>query len=178
MYKFKATYQTVNTTPGINTDQFIILHHTGNTGLQGNLNALLGKTTRPVSVHFVIATNGDAYKLAWPKEITWHAGESKRWELNWMNKYSLGIEIVGPDKAGGFPQVQYDRVVDLVKYLMTTFKIPVDNVLKHADITRVWAKDKKLWDGKTVNRKTDVNRALRAARGFKTFDDRRHKVLS
>lgn len=70
-----------------------------------------------------------------------------------MNAYSLGIEIIGPE----FTDLQRATVRALIQHLMAVFKIPKENVLRHADLTNVGSAKKILWDGKIPSRKVDVS---------------------
>lgn len=90
------------------------------------------------SCHFVVDTNGDCYKIGDPKDILWHAGESewtdtltKKYYKD-LNKYSVGIEIIGP--LPGFTDAQRVSVRKLVCHLMAALKIPKEHVLRHKDI--------------------------------------------
>jgi N-acetyl-anhydromuramyl-L-alanine amidase AmpD len=61
--QIKEHLQTKSKSVGTNTCEFIILHHTGtkeNT-IKGNLNYLT--TSGKASVHYVVDTNGDLYKI-------------------------------------------------------------------------------------------------------------------
>lgn len=93
MFPFKASLSTKNITPGKNTKEYIIVHHTGTAdgSIKGVLNTL---TVGAVSCHFVVDTNGDAYKIGSPDDILWHAGTSEWAGKKNINSYSLGIEIV------------------------------------------------------------------------------------
>lgn len=73
-----------------------------------------------------------------------------------MNRHALGIEIIGPLKDGGFTRAQLVTVTRLVEHLMAVYKVPKENVLRHADFTWDGSKEKKLWDGKSRSRKVDV----------------------
>lgn len=155
MFPFKKVLATKNITPGINTCEYIILHHTAS--WEGSINGILRTlTTGWVSCHFVIDTNWDAYKIGDPKNILWHA-----WVSEWngrknMNKYSMGIEIIWPLANGGFTDAQRKTVRDLVQHLMAVFNIHSDRVLRHADLTNAWSAKWILWDGKSRSRKVDV----------------------
>lgn len=132
MFPFKQTLETKNKTKGVNSKQFIILHHTA-TG-EGTIKGVLNQLTNVLSCHFVVDTNGDAYKIGSPDDILWHAGESSWGKLTDMNRYSLGIEVIGPLKDGGFTDAQRKTVRALVQHLMAVFNIPSSNVLRHRDI--------------------------------------------
>jgi N-acetyl-anhydromuramyl-L-alanine amidase AmpD len=59
---------------------------------------------------------------------------------------------------GTFNQWQFIALTDLVQYLMGTFNIPQERILRHADITQAdtYTKNKILRDGHRTARKTDI----------------------
>lgn len=146
-----------------NTCDYIIVHHTATPAgtLNGNIKILTGTDVNwnpfnakdPVSAHFLIDSNGDAYKLWDPKQVLWHAGQSNWGTIVGMNYHWLGIEIIGP----GFTDEQRKTVRSLISYLMWVFKIPKENVLRHADLTWKGSMKKQLWDGVSPSRKNDVD---------------------
>jgi N-acetyl-anhydromuramyl-L-alanine amidase AmpD len=152
-----------------------VLHHTGSVWW-GNLKILSGQAGKPVSVHFLIQQDWKAFKLANPEQITWHAWESQRGNLVWMNSYSLGIEIEG-NADTKFTDKQYAKVIDLIRYLQTAFKIPKENVICHHDITRAGSPKKKLRDWVSSCRKPDLAPVFRHAKGYKNFVEFRAKNL-
>lgn len=176
MYAFTDIVSTTKKSIGKNTCQYIILHHTGWWSYKSNLR-ILSWDSGLVSVQFLVWENGECAKIGNPTDITRHAGDSQWGELKLMNRYAMGIEIVGPDKNGGFSDKQFERVVDLVRYLQTAFKIPRENILCHHDITWAWSKNKKLWDGKSMCRKPDLARTFWANRWIKSFDEFRKLSL-
>lgn len=156
MFPFKAKLTTNNKTKWKNTCEYIILHHTatGEGTIKGVLNHL---TTGPVSCHFVVDTNWDAYKIGDPSDILWHAGVSEWNGRKGMNNYSVGIEIIWPLKDGGFTDEQRKTVRALTQHLMAVLNITSDRVLRHADLTHDKSFKWVLWDGKSRSRKTDVS---------------------
>lgn len=135
-----------------NTCDFIIVHHTATPPgtLKGNIKILTGtnpdgteyKTTNPVSAHALIDSNGDAYKLADPRQVTWHAGQSNWGNIVGLNYHGIGIEVIGP----GFTEEQRKTVRALIQHLMAVFQIPKENVLRHADLTHKGSSKRQLWD--------------------------------
>ena len=102
--QFKQTFPIpAEHTQGINSCEFVVLHHTG-TGsgtIKGVLDGL-NKREEFASCHYVIDENGDVYKIGEDSSILWHAGVSE-WNdtvtgktFTDLNRYSIGIEIVGP----------------------------------------------------------------------------------
>lgn len=167
MYNRDWIYQTKNISSWTNTDTFIVLHDTGVIG-KGNLNYLLWKWASRWSAHILITREWKAYKLADPKQITRHAGESRRGKLKYMNKYAIWIEIEG-NADEPYPDVEYEKVVDVIKHLTKNFPIPYDHILKHADITREWSEKEQLRDWVSKIRKPDLTRNFWADRWFPNF---------
>lgn len=134
--QFKQVFPTpAEHSSGTNTCEFIIQHHTGTKEdtIKGVLDGL-NKRADYASCHFCIDTNGDVYQIGKPTDILWHAGESSWGKLTDMNKYSIGIEIIGPLSDGGFTEAQRKAFKELVLYLSKLYGIPKENVLRHKDI--------------------------------------------
>ena len=81
--------------PGVNTQEYIILHFTGSTTAQSAHNQYLNPNTQ-VSWHLTVDRDGNVWQLLDFKKIAWHAGQSQWGQgpgaLVGMNKYSIGIE--------------------------------------------------------------------------------------
>lgn len=142
-----------------------MLHHTATKEwtLQGNLNWLLWirASNNPVSAFALIDTNWDTYKLSEPTDITRHAWSGKRLNIvNDMNNYSLWIEVIWPLKDWWFTFEQKVALKKLVRYLMKTFNIPKENVIRHKDYT---------------SRKTDISDAFWNTK-YKSFQDRKNTL--
>ena len=134
MYNFDNVLETTKKTYWTNLMKYIVLHHTWNTNYKGNCNYLSGKPglLNKVSCHFVVWQKGEACKIWQPTDVLHHMWT---WNYKWitnMNFHALWIEVCWPK----FTKVQYDKVTDLVKYLMKTFKIPATNIIRHADYTK------------------------------------------
>lgn len=128
---------TKNYTKGIvNRKQYIVLHHTWNTALQGNLNVLMWvrPSTNPVSAHYLIDQTWLVHTIAPDGYVTRHAGTSYRDGKKGLNLFSIGIEILGPDETGQFTYEQKVAVKTLVRDLMKKYNIPQKNVIRHKDI--------------------------------------------
>lgn len=153
---YKQILQTNNKTAGVNTCQFIVLHHTATADgtIKGVLNTL---TVGKVSCHYVVDTNGDVYKIGNDKDILWHAGESAWGKLKNINAYSIWIEVIWPLKNGGFTDDQRKSVENLIKELAQKYAIPKENILRHADLTWSGSEKQILWDGKSKSRKIDIS---------------------
>jgi N-acetylmuramoyl-L-alanine amidase len=90
-----------------------------------------------VSSHYVIAMDGEVFKLVEESERAWHAGESY-WRGNSnINARSIGIEISNPGHSEGytkFPEVQMNALLKLSKEILARHTIPAQNVVGHSDV--------------------------------------------
>jgi len=135
--QYKNIYPTpTERSQGINTREYIVLHHTGTQ--EGTIKWVLNwlaKRSDYASCHYVIDVNGDTYKIWNDTDILWHAWVSSWDGKNDMNKYSIGIEIIWPLSNGAFTPEQKESVKNLVKYLCDIHKISKENVVRHKDIS-------------------------------------------
>lgn len=136
MINFKGTYPTpVEHSPWVNTCEYIVVHHTA-TG-SGTIKWVLDGLFRRLdyaSVQYTIDENGDIYKIWNDTDILWHAGKSSWDGKTDLNKYSIGIEVLGPLADGWFTDAQRESLKILILDLMKTHKIGIDRVIRHKDI--------------------------------------------
>lgn len=101
--------------------------------------------------HFYVARNGDIYNAVDPlKGVTWHCGGglqgSKGGTLHGIctNNNSIGVEVGvnNPDKNPTdespkwyFTKESTDSLIALTRYLMSTYNVPITNVVRHFDVT-------------------------------------------
>jgi N-acetylmuramoyl-L-alanine amidase len=98
----------------------IVLHHTGGR-LLGDLATLTSKAAR-VSADFLIAQNGDIYKLnpQLSEYVTWHAGVSEYKGRKNCNGFSFGIEMTHmPGEI--WPDAQVRACAVLCRWLESKF---------------------------------------------------------
>ena len=159
MITIKKHLQTPNFSPGVNTKEYIVVHHTA-TG-EGSINGVLAGFTQPggrASCHDTIDTNGDIYQIADDDAILWHAGISLWQGRTNLNKYSIGIEIIGPlgktATPAQFTDASREGLRRLVFHLHTKYKTPEEKILRHKDISpgrkvdpydTLWSRDFPSW---------------------------------
>jgi len=127
-----------------NTKEYIVLHHTG-TGEWSLASVLRTFQHGVVSAHYVIDTDGTIYQFNSDDDILWHAGLSS-WEgKTSLNRYSIGIELIGP--LPGFTDAQRKSLRKLVLELLHKYGIWVKNIIRHKDIApgRKVDPDDSLW---------------------------------
>lgn len=73
--------------------RFLIFHYTAGLTAQGAIEWFKNPAAK-ASAHFVIGRNGAITQMVGLDRRAWHAGESRWGNLNGMNKFSIGIELV------------------------------------------------------------------------------------
>ena len=81
--------------------------------------------TCPVSAHYIIDKNGDIYQMVKDTDKAWHAAHA--------NRTSIGIEHVA-QVGDRLTAAQEKSSVHLIKWLMTEYKIPKENIKAHKQI--------------------------------------------
>jgi N-acetylmuramoyl-L-alanine amidase len=166
MIEFKQVFSTPEEhSKGKNTCEYITLHHTGTQEgtIKGVLDGLY-KREDFASCHFVIDINGDIYKIGTPEDILWHVGESAFDGKKDMNKYSVGIEVIGPLKNGSFTDLQRRSVKELMIHLMKNYNISIHRIGTHQEMAM------------PRGRKTDIAPSFWQSE-FKTFNDWKNAKL-
>jgi AmpD protein len=110
----------------------IILHHTGG-AYAGSVSWCMNPQSK-VSYHVIIARNGKRTALAIPTQRTWHAGVSEWQGRKNCNDYSIGLAWEGDTATTPLSE---DAILSAVEYLLpilADYKIPLKNILRHADI--------------------------------------------
>ena len=98
-----------------------------------------------LSVHGFIHPDGTYEKMIKSPRRAHHAGTSNWNGLKHLNSHYLGFELLVPGthnygsflkaikKPGTYTQAQFDRAVEVCKYWIKTYKIPLDNIIRHSD---------------------------------------------
>ena len=100
--------------------------------MHGTLTWFQNKKSK-VSAHYVVAKNGDIYQMVKDADKAWHSGKSELAGKKNVNKFSIGIEIVGTGDDG-YTDEQYKSVIYLCKKLMKKYDISKDRIVGHKDI--------------------------------------------
>ncbi len=123
--------------------KFIIIHYTG---MKKETNAIkkLCDPNSKVSSHYFIKNNGQVINMVPDLYTAWHAGISYWKNYNFLNRYSIGIEISNPGHSYGYKKFstkQINSLIKLLKYLVKKYKISKKNILGHSDISPNRKKD-------------------------------------
>ena len=141
---------TTNYSPNFNTPKrqkknikYIIIHYTGMKNELSALNKLTDLKSK-VSAHYFIKKNGKIINLVPDLYEAWHAGKSNWKNIQFLNQYSIGIEIQNSGHENfyeKFPNKQMNSVKKLLRFLTKKYRINCKNVLGHSDIAPDRKKD-------------------------------------
>lgn len=133
---------------------FIVLHYTANDGDTAMNNAVyFNSVNRSASAHYFIDEN-EIVRVVEDKNIAWHCGGASYVHDTCRNSNSIGIEMCSRIDSSGNYYIKDEIVAkakELVKYLMELHDIPIENVIRHYDVTgkscpAPWVLDVTLWN--------------------------------
>ncbi|MEA5085117.1 MAG: N-acetylmuramoyl-L-alanine amidase [Lachnospiraceae bacterium] len=128
-----------NYTAGRTKDiKYIVVHYTANNGdtAKGNCN-YFATSGRNASAHYFVDEN-DIYQSVADNNAAWSVGAASYVHSTCRNNNSLSVEMCSCKDASGSYYIKDDTVsnaVGLAKSLMEKHNIPVENVLRHYDVT-------------------------------------------
>lgn len=106
--------------------ELIILHTT-----EGGEKGSLGKLLANGEAHYMVGLNGHVYNIVERGCLAYHAGTSMWNGRTDVDKFSVGIEIVGYHHSDLTP-AQYRAIKELITNLQRIYRIPDDKVLCHS----------------------------------------------
>lgn len=123
--------------------QYIVIHYVGASGSALDNVKYYGGSSVGASAHYFVgheSENGMVYQSVDPANCAWHCGCDPGGSYYHVcrNDSAIGIEMCCHKTAGGiwyFDSITVDKTVELTKWLMTQYGVPVQNVLRHYDVT-------------------------------------------
>lgn len=118
--------------------EYIVVHYTANNGdtAQGNGN-YFAQANRNASAHYFVDENTIVQSVL-DNDTAWHCGAKSYRHEKCRNDNSIGVEMCSEKDSNGQyyinEQTQNTAIV-LVKTLMEKYNIPLENVLRHYDVT-------------------------------------------
>lgn len=124
------------------TIEYIVIHYVGATGsaLQ-NVQYFERSPTIGASAHYFVghaSEDGAVYQSVDPKDRAWHCGAQSYKHPDCRNANSIGIEMCchkDPQGNWYFDDITVEMTVQLVRQLMAEYGVPIDNVIRHFDVT-------------------------------------------
>lgn len=137
--------------------RYIVLHYTGNNGdsAEDNCRYFAGTALegdKKASAHY-FADENSVFQSVEDGDTAYHCGAVKYIHPICRNANSIGIEMCSRQDSDGDYYIKpetVERTAELTKSLMKRYDIPVENLLRHADVTgkecpRPWVRDGELW---------------------------------
>ena len=117
---------------------YLTIHYTANNGDTAYNNTQYFKTEyRGASANYFVDEN-EIWQCVRDEDIAWHCGAEVYYN-NCRNENSIGIEMCSRKYDNGayyFKDETIKNTIELVKYLMKLYNIPIENVVRHYDVTR------------------------------------------
>lgn len=135
--------------------KYIVIHYTGQDGDTAAGNSVRSSENRLLKSAHYFVDEYEVFTSVPVQDIAWHCSTSgSYYHPDCRNANSIGIEMCSRKTAQGQYYIKPETVSNtaaLVRYLMKTYKISVQNVLRHYDITRQncpmpFVLDETLWE--------------------------------
>lgn len=128
--------------------QYIVIHYFGSIASARNTATYFANAYRGASAHYCV-DDSSIYQCVEDKNISWHCGTDGTYYHKYCrNSNSIGIEVKplkinassirADDKDWYFTDKTIQNTIDLVKMLMKKYNIPIENVIRHYDVTHKW----------------------------------------
>ena len=135
---------------------YIVIHYTAGTtsrtGVAYNTAVMFSNPSIYASADFIVDdTTAVQFNPDIKNRYCWHCGDAKNYNKGGsyygacQNYNSIGIEVCSSNKTGQmtaandnnyyFTEAVINKAVELTKYLMQTYNIPADRVIRHYDVT-------------------------------------------
>lgn len=124
-------------------NKYIVIHYVGEVSTAKNNVDYYASKSLNASAHYFVDEN-EIWQSVEDSNVAWHCGgalqgtEGHTLHGICLNSNSIGIEMcVKRDKKGNwyFEEGTISNTIELVKYLMDKYDIPVDRVVRHYDVT-------------------------------------------
>jgi len=118
--------------------KYIVIHYTANNGdtARGNCN-YFATGGRNASAHYFV-DESSVYQSVLDSNTAWSVGAKRYIHNDCRNKNSISVEMCSRKDASGRYYIKSDTVlntIELVKFLMCMYSVPIENVLRHYDVT-------------------------------------------
>ena len=118
--------------------KYIVVHYTANDGDTARNNGnYFSQPNRNASAHYFVDEN-EIIQSVKDTNTAWHCGAKSYKHPKCRNDNSVGIEMCSEkDDKGQYyiNQATQNRTIRLIKVLMGKYNIPIENVLRHYDVT-------------------------------------------
>lgn len=137
MLEIKKNITTVNRKLMNNKqNKYIVIHYVGAISSAHNNTIYFKNQYRGASAHYFVDDN-NIYQCVEDKDASWHCGALVYYS-QCRNTNSIGIEMCCYNNNGilDISEKTVNNTIELTKHLMKKYNIPINNVLRHYDVTR------------------------------------------
>lgn len=133
--------------------EYIVIHYTSNEGDTAKNNAdyfAREALKSPASAHYFVDEN-EIWSSVPPNRVAYHCGAKRYVHPYCRNSNSIGVEMCLTGKGMVVRKGTIENTVSFVKQLMSQYGIPIQNVLRHYDVTGKYCPgpfvdDPSMWD--------------------------------
>ena len=135
--EIKTKLTTVNRTIMNNKqNKYIVIHYVGAVSTAKANADYFYSVNRQASAHYFVDEN-EIYQVVKDSDSSWHCGTTGTYYSNCRNSNSIGIEMCCFNNNGllDISEKVIENTIQLTKGLMSKYNIPVENVIRHYDVT-------------------------------------------
>ena len=129
----------INYSKGNNkSNKYIVIHYVGATGGAEANCRYFQSVYRGASAHYFVGHKGEIWQCVEDKDMAWHCGANTYKHTYCRNTNSIGIELCCRKREDGtwyFEEETVKSAIELTKELMSKYNIPIENVIRHYDVT-------------------------------------------
>ena len=146
--------------------EYIVIHYTSNKGDTAKNNAdYFAREDTGTSAHYFVDEN-EIWQSVKDTDTAWHCGGGRQsnkggtFYQKCKNSNSIGVEICMNGKKGNVRRGSIDTAVELVRYLMERYRVPINRVIRHYDVNgkdcpAPMVADESLWNEFKANSEDD-----------------------
>lgn len=117
-------------------NKFIVIHYVGATGGAEANCKYFENVYRGASSNYFVGHQGEVWQCVEDADVAWHCGAKSYKHSTCRNTNSIGIEMCCRNNGKWyFEDATVNSTVELVKELMSKYNIPVENVIRHYDVS-------------------------------------------
>ena len=117
-------------------NKYIVIHYVGAVSTAKANADYFYAVNRKASAHYFVDEN-EIYQVVREGDSSWHCGTTGTYYSNCRNSNSIGIEMCCFNNNGTLDVSEkvIEKTIELTKELMVKYNIPVENVIRHYDVT-------------------------------------------
>lgn len=136
---FKQAHSSNFCTGRTSSIKYIVIHYTANNGdtAKNNIDYYAREADLKASAHFYVDEK-EVWQSVKEGDTAYHCGANKYVHTYCRNSNSIGIELCSRKDASNkyyFKNETISNAVELTKDLMAKYNIPIENVIRHYDVT-------------------------------------------